>query len=57
MNELQAREKAQEKVYIYMFLGEIEDECKNKGIKITKNRSKMESKLIDAYTKEWSKEG
>jgi DNA-directed RNA polymerase subunit RPC12/RpoP len=49
------REQAQEKVYVYMCRGDIEDECIKRGIKVTKNRSKMEQALIEAYTKEWSK--
>jgi hypothetical protein len=54
MNEQIAREKAREKVYVYMCIGDIKYECEKRDIKVTKNRSKMEQKLIEAYTKEWS---
>lgn len=46
------RQQAQEKVYVYMCLGDIKEECLKRGIKVVKNRSKMEQKLIEAYVKE-----
>lgn len=47
-----AREKAENKVYISMTLGDIEEECKRLGIKVVKNRSSMEQKLIEVYANE-----
>jgi Fe2+ or Zn2+ uptake regulation protein len=56
MDRETAKKRAEEKVYVYMCRGDIEDECRERGIKVTKNRSQMEEKLIEAFTDEWSKE-
>ena len=54
MTEQEAKDKAIEKVYIYMCRGDIEYECKKRNIRIVKDRCKMEQKLIQAYIKEWT---
>ena len=36
-------------------LGDIEEGCRKRGIKVTKNRSSMEGKLIEALTEEYMK--
>ena len=51
----EAREKAQEIVFVNMNLGDIEEGCRKRGIKVTKNRSSMEGKLIEALTEEYMK--
>lgn len=54
MTREEAKEKAEMKVYVYMNRGDIEEECQERGIKVVKNRSAMEQKLIEAYTNEWT---
>lgn len=49
----EAREKAQELVFINMNRGDIEEACRKRGIKVTTNRSSMEGKLIEALTEEF----
>lgn len=44
-------EKIEEKVYIHMTLGDIEDECRHNKIKVSKNRKGMEQRLITLYIK------
>lgn len=51
MTREEAREKAQELVFVNMNLGDIEE----RGIKVTKSRSSMEGKLIEALTEEYMK--
>ena len=53
IKEFELTEKAKNVVYISMNLGDIEEECKRLKIRIVKNRSIMEQKLIKAYVKEW----
>lgn len=53
MSEAEAREKAETFVFCDMSRGDIEDGCRRRGIKVTKNRSSMEAALIDAITKEF----
>lgn len=48
-------EKAQEIVFVDMNRGDIEEGCRKRGIKVTKNRSSMEGKLIKALTEEYMK--
>ncbi|MDY5477884.1 MULTISPECIES: hypothetical protein [Enterocloster] len=55
MTREEAREKAQEIVFVNMNLGDIEEGCRKRGIKVTKNRSSMEGKLIEALTEEYMK--
>ena len=58
LTEKEARKMAKEKVYIYMTLGDIQDACRELGIKVVKNRHTMEQKLIETYIKKWTgKEG
>jgi len=50
------REEAEERAMNYicfMNLGQIESECQERGIKISKNRAVMERKLIAALTVEF----
>ena len=46
------REHVKEQVFVYMCRGDIEDGCQARGIKVTKNRSVMEAKLIEAMIQE-----
>lgn len=55
MTREEAREKAQELVFANMNLGDIEEACRERGIKVTKSRSGMEKKLIEALTEEYMK--
>ena len=55
MTREEAREKAQELVFVNMNLGDIEEACRERGIKVTKSRSSMEGKLIEALTEEYMK--
>lgn len=55
MTREEAREKAQEMVFMNMNRGDIEAGCRERGIKVTKNRSSMERKLIEALTEEYMK--
>ena len=50
----EARKMAEEKVYVYMTLGDIQDACREFGIKVVKSRHVMEQKLIEAYVKKWT---
>lgn len=52
MTHEQAREKAVEIVFVYYTIGDIERECKSRGIRIVRSRNIMERKLIEAMTKE-----
>ena len=54
LTEHEARKLAEEKVYVYMTLGDIQDACREFGIKVVKNRHTMERKLIKAYVKKWT---
>lgn len=54
LTEQEARKMAEEKVYVYMTLGSIQDACKELGIKVVKSRFKMEQQLIEAYVKKWT---
>ena len=51
MTEQEARKMAEEKVYVYMTLGDIQYTCREFGIKVVKNRYTMEQKLIEAYVR------
>ena len=53
MTEDAARERATTRVYVDMCRGDIEAECRRFGIKVAKNRSAMEGKLIDALAAEY----
>lgn len=53
MTEAEAREKAEMYVFCDMSRGDIEDGCRRRGIKVSKNRGIMEKALIDAITKEY----
>lgn len=55
LTEEEARKKAQERVFCDMGRSDIEDECHRRGIKVVKNRGKMEAALIEALTKEYMK--
>lgn len=55
MTRKEAREKAEEMVFVNMNLGDIEEGCRKRGIKVTKNRSSMEGKLIEVLTEEYMK--
>lgn len=57
MTEEEAKKNAQYRVFVDMNRGDIEDECERRGIRIVKNRSTMEKKLIEVLTKEYMKEG
>lgn len=46
------RENIEERVFVYMSRSDIEDNCRERGIKVTKNRSAMEAKLIEAMVQE-----
>jgi hypothetical protein len=52
MTQEQALGKAREAI-CFLNLGDIEYECQQRGIKLTKKRSLMEQKLIKALTKEY----
>lgn len=52
MTEKEAYNIASKRVYVYMTRLYIEDECEKRNIRITKNRSTMEKRLIKAYVKE-----
>ncbi|BDF25850.1 hypothetical protein CE91St65_37300 [[Clostridium] symbiosum] len=54
MTRKEAREMAQELVFVNMNLGDIEEACRERGIKVT-NRSSMEGKLIEALVEEYMK--
>lgn len=51
----EARKKAEEMVFVNMNRGDIEEACRERGIKVIKNRSSMEGKLIEALTEEYIK--
>ena len=51
-NEKDIRADVEEKVYVYMNRGDIENACRLRGIKVTRNRAKMEGELIEAMVKE-----
>ena len=53
LTEQEARKLAEEKVYVYMTLGDIQYACREFGIKMVKNRHAMEQKLIEAYIKKY----
>lgn len=53
MTAEQAREKAMDIVLFAYNRGDIEEECKRRGIKVIKNRSAMEHKLVESMTKEF----
>ncbi|OPY64056.1 MAG: hypothetical protein A4E56_00110 [Pelotomaculum sp. PtaU1.Bin065] len=53
MTRDEAKEKAQYRVFVCMYRGDIEDECRTRGIKVTKSRCTMEKKLIEALTDEY----
>lgn len=55
MIKKEARKKAEEMVFVNMNRGDIEEACRERGIKVTKNRSSMEGKLIEALTEEYIK--
>lgn len=52
MTKEQAQEKAMNCVFLHMTLGDIEDNCKKRGIRVVKNRATMEHKLIEAMVEE-----
>jgi 3-dehydroquinate dehydratase len=52
----EAREKAQYRVFVDFTRGDIEEECQKRGIKVTKSRSTMEAKLIEALSNEYEKQ-
>lgn len=54
LTEQEARKMAEEKVYVYMTLGDIQDACRAFGIKVVKSHHTMEQKLIEAYVKKWT---
>lgn len=54
LTEQEARKMAEEKVYVCMTLGAIQDACREFGIKVVKSRHTMEQKLIEAYVKKWT---
>lgn len=51
MTREEAKEKAETRVYVCMNRGDIEDACKERGIK-ARGRSNMEQKLIEALIEE-----
>lgn len=53
MTKEEARERAETEVYVYMMRWQIEQECRTRGIKVTKNCSQMEEKFIEAMAKEY----
>jgi len=53
MTEDEARDRATTRVYVDMCRGDIEAGCRQRGIKVTKNRSAMEERLIDALAAEY----
>ena len=58
LTEQEARKIAEEKVYVHMTLGDIQDACREFGIKVVNSRHTMEQKLIETYIKKWTgKEG
>ena len=54
LTEQEARKMAEEKVYVYMTLGDIRDACREFGIKVVKSRHTMEQELIEVYVKRWT---
>lgn len=62
MTEQEARNAAEETVYVDYVLGDIIADCQRRGIPThtkkgkLKNRSELEQKLIDAMVKEWTKQ-
>ena len=56
MTEPEALKKAEELVLCDMGLSDIERECRKRGIKVTKNRDQMEKALIEAISKECTKQ-
>lgn len=57
LTEQEARKMAEEKVYVYMTFGDIQDACREFGIKVVKSRHTMEQELIDAYVKKVDRKG
>ena len=51
MTREEAKKRAEMRVYVYMKRGDIEEACKERGIK-ARGRSNMEQKLIEALTEE-----
>lgn len=56
MTKDQARNKAMDHVFLHMTRYDVDDACKERGIRISKNRSSMEWKLIEALSYEWADE-
>lgn len=54
LTEQEARRIAEERVYVYMTWGTIQDACREFGIKVVKSRHTMEQELIEAYVKKWT---
>lgn len=52
MTKQEARRRAEVRVYVNMNRGDIEDACQAHGIKVIRNRSKMEQALIEAIVAE-----
>jgi len=53
MTENEAREQAMNYVFLYMNIGDIEDACAKRGLRVkSKQRHEKEKALIDAITKE-----
>ena len=52
-----AYDKAANIVFVGYCRGDIEDECRSRGIKVVSNRSTMERKLIDTMTLEFLEAG
>lgn len=52
MTKAEAREWAETKVYVYMNRGDIEAACRVRGIKVIRNRLKMEESLITEMVNE-----
>ena len=54
LTEQEAGQTAEEKVYVYMTLGDTQNACREPGIKVVKSRHTMEQKLIEAYVRKWT---
>lgn len=52
MTRQDAIERAETRVYVYMNRGDIEEACRRRGIKVSRDRSVMEQALIDALVAE-----
>ena len=52
MTRQDAIERAETRVYVCMNRGDIEEACRRRGIKVSRDRSVMEQALIDALVAE-----